>query len=162
MSNLRKFLTPEELRLYRNSFLLKLMEDKDFEFICVKLGTGPSLGGTGQMFKYSCIFTHAGKSITTEYSKGLRHVFKNGPKEGLPIPAMPHEVMGSLIMEGIGVEGQTFEDWANDFGYNTDSRKAYATWQQILDNTNRLRGLWGSNWDEAVRSYQLDTENGLF
>lgn len=36
-----------------------------------------------------------------------------------------------------------FEEWAEDVGFDTDSRKAYAVWEKIVDNSRQLAKLVG-------------------
>jgi hypothetical protein len=40
------------------------------------------------------------------------------------------DVLHSLLMDGSAYfDAQSFEDWCNDYGYDSDSRKAEATWK---------------------------------
>jgi hypothetical protein len=49
----------------------------------------------------------------------------------------------------------SFEDWASDFGYDTDSIKALATYNACCDNAKKLRLALGT----ALYSELMDTEN---
>lgn len=42
------------------------------------------------------------------------------------------EVLGNVCRDGLDAIGQTFEEWANNYGYDADSRKAEATYQACI------------------------------
>lgn len=68
--------------------------------------------------------------------------------KGAPILPDLDSVLWSLSMDyGILDEGG-FESWAQSFGYDTDSRKAEATYRACLDMAVALRHAFG---DEAMR-----------
>lgn len=56
------------------------------------------------------------------------------------------DVIGCLLSCSSGAE-QSFEAWASDLGYDTDSRKAYEIWQAERGNQLGLRVLFGSDYD---------------
>lgn len=58
-----------------------------------------------------------------------------------PTPGLA-DVLGSLCMDDPG--DSPYAEWCDDYGYDTDSRKALATYQAIQDNTTRLRRAAGS------------------
>ena len=55
------------------------------------------------------------------------------------VPQAPHaaDVLHSLVMDSSAV-GQSFESWCSDFGYDTDSRKALATYEACQQNADKL------------------------
>lgn len=49
----------------------------------------------------------------------------------------PENILDVLISDGWGYEqAQSFEDWAGEYGYDTDSRKAERIWQAVKQQTN--------------------------
>jgi hypothetical protein len=54
-------------------------------------------------------------------------------------PVAPHaaDVLYSVILDSSASE-QTFASWCDDFGYDTDSRKALATYEACQENSDRL------------------------
>jgi hypothetical protein len=46
-------------------------------------------------------------------------------------------VMACLVRDAEALN-QTFENWALEFGYDTDSRKAYAIWEACCENARKL------------------------
>ena len=51
-------------------------------------------------------------------------------------------------------EGATFENWCGDLGYDTDSRKAYATWEACMRIARDMRRLFRGDFDRALRAAQ--------
>lgn len=69
-----------------------------------------------------------------DYYTGIGRVKPNGS----PKPPSLDDVLFSLILDGSACEN-SFEDWCNDFGYSTDSRKALKTYLLCQENYNKLR-----------------------
>jgi hypothetical protein len=66
------------------------------------------------------------------------------------IPPQLDEVLDCLAMDSQCRE-QTFEDWASDFGYDTDSIKAEKTWRACQENAAKLLHLLGQEgFDELM------------
>lgn len=64
-----------------------------------------------------------------------------------PTPPELPDVLWSLVMDAEGVRhGQTFEDWAADLGYDTDSRKAERCYNACRDEWSALVRL-GADFD---------------
>lgn len=57
-------------------------------------------------------------------------------------PSIP-EVFASLLNDGEAVEYSRFEDWAAEWGYEMDSRKAEATYRECLACGLALRAAFG-------------------
>lgn len=55
-----------------------------------------------------------------------------------PIVPSADSVLSCLARDAIGSES-TFEDWANEYGYDTDSRKALATYMECQETATKLR-----------------------
>lgn len=66
--------------------------------------------------------------------------FFTGPALGEPSIA---DVVECLISDASSAD-QTFEDWCGDYGYDTDSRKAGATYKAVVKQTAALRRLLGA------------------
>lgn len=60
-------------------------------------------------------------------------------------------VLGSLLSDASSAD-QSFEDWAGDYGYDTDSRKAYATYEAVQSQTEDLQHFLGEDFAEYLRS----------
>lgn len=76
-------------------------------------------------------------AITMETEHGKR---SNGGKSILPDEA---SVMASLLTDADVIDHASFESWASDLGYDTDSRKAEATYRACLAIGLALRNAVG-------------------
>lgn len=61
----------------------------------------------------------------------------------VPTPPSAAEVLDCLAMDASAMD-ESFEDWAADFGYDTDSRKAEAAYTACRESGFALRKLLGS------------------
>ena len=61
-----------------------------------------------------------------------KHIFPN-----------PDDVVYSLIMDADALDYPTFDNWADSFGYSTDSRSAEKIYRQCLEIGLRLRSSLG-------------------
>lgn len=86
------------------------------------------------------VWLHCGRErMHTYYSMGSAH-------EGAPELA---DVLDSLASDAASFPldwhaEEAFADWCADYGYDTDSRKAYGTFKIIAAQTERLKRLLGS------------------
>lgn len=60
----------------------------------------------------------------------------------IPPPAI-EDVFYSLLMDSDVLNYRGFEDWADNFSYDTDSRKADATYRYCLEIALQLRACFG-------------------
>jgi hypothetical protein len=67
------------------------------------------------------------------------------------------DVIHSLLMDGGAIDEGSFEDWASNLGYETDSRKAEAMYRACVDIGLKLRNALGeaglSELREAFSEY---------
>lgn len=60
------------------------------------------------------------------------------------------DVLDCLASDASGYDGQTFENWASDYGYDTDSRKAEKTFRAIKRQSEQLRRTIGQDAYEEL------------
>lgn len=81
------------------------------------------------------------QGLTENDKKGLTSYGKRylAKVEELRKPVTPCAagVLHSLILDSSACE-QSFESWCNDLGYDSDSRKAYATYEACQKNADKL------------------------
>lgn len=53
------------------------------------------------------------------------------------------DVVHALLSDGVAIDYASFEDWASEFGYDSDSIKAKATYDECLSIGLRLRASLG-------------------
>jgi hypothetical protein len=96
---------------------------------------------------WKCVLKCGRRTMTVPFSQG---------------PAISREpsvedVLDCLASDAAGYENaQSFEDWASEYGYDTDSRKAEKTFKTVQKQANRLR--WLLYTDDAFQALLFDTE----
>jgi hypothetical protein len=73
-----------------------------------------------------------------------------------PKPPRAEDVLDSLASDAGSIENaRFFEDWCADFGYDTDSRKAEATYNECCRLARQLRSfLGGAAYDELLNDVE--------
>jgi hypothetical protein len=99
---------------------------------------------------FECTITVVGKGyhepMTVYFSQGSAHKKK---------PTLA-EVLDCLASDARGIENaRLFEDWANEYGYDTDSRKAEKTYRICQIQAKNLRNLLGR---DAYKTLLYHTE----
>lgn len=95
---------------------------------------------------YKCVFHMGRKQLTTFFSMGL----------GLTNDPTPEEVLDCLASDASGIDNsRTFEDWANEYGYDTDSRKAEKIYTACQRETKKLHAFLG---ETAYNTLLWETE----
>ena len=91
-----------------------------------------------------------GRSMSFVFSKGFGH-------HGARPTAV--EVLDCLASEAAGIENASdFEDWAAEYGYEADSRRAERTYKTTVQQAESLRRLL--DWDTAAyQALLFDTES---
>jgi hypothetical protein len=64
------------------------------------------------------------------------------------------DVLDCLLSDASGAD-QSFEDWASDYGFDTDSRKHERTYRAIARQTAKLRRFLGDDYDRALAAERL-------
>lgn len=80
---------------------------------------------------------------------------KNGARAKLPAPDML-DVLHSLVLDASAIDAGSFEDWAGEYGYDTDSRAAEAIYNQCVALGLQLRALLGAARLEQLRELFAD------
>jgi hypothetical protein len=63
------------------------------------------------------------------------------------------DVLSSLVSDASSVENaRSFEEWASDLGFDTDSRKAFATFQECERSAKRVRRFLGDHFDAVAQA----------
>jgi hypothetical protein len=90
-------------------------------------------------YAYTVRLNRGDESMRVPWRQGL----------GLTDPPTAADVLESLLSDAAGAGGD-FDDWCADYGYDTDSRKAYATWEAVKAHTAELADLLGEDFETAV------------
>src|SRR5690606_17445995 len=90
------------------------------------------------------------KRGTLDYESAIGFEVETGKPYGdmfrtkkIPAPDLA-SVFGSLVQDAQGVlDAGSFESWASDLGYDTDSRRAESIYNQCRDNAVKIVGFIG-------------------
>lgn len=83
---------------------------------------------------YTVTISYDGNSMSVPYSMGL----------GLSGSPEIEDVLDCLASDASGIENaRNFEDWAAEYGYDRDSRKAEKTYNQCKKQSRELNELLG-------------------
>ena len=86
----------------------------------------------GDMRHWKVTLRHGSKRMTVPFSQGSAHT--------KPPTAM--DVLGNLASDASGAD-ESFEAWASNYGYDSDSRKAKKTYDAIRKATEKLKNFLG-------------------
>lgn len=66
------------------------------------------------------------------------------------------DVLYCLVMDGGAIDHATFESWAGEYGYDTDSRSAEQTYRACLETGLKLRAALGDQGLSSLREAYQD------
>lgn len=90
---------------------------------------------------YRCRIRHDGRSMTVLFSMGPAHTKP---------PTLP-DVLDCLASDASGLENANgFEDWASEYGYDIDSRKAERIYHVVERQAEKLNRLLGDDLYQAL------------
>lgn len=75
-----------------------------------------------------------------------------GGRRRVPVEPNPVDVLYSLVMDSDVLDTGGFEDWAANFGYDTDSRQAESIYRACLELALKMRAAFGSDGMAALQS----------
>lgn len=117
---------------------------------------GAYLGPIVEHFEYFTGLGHRKENPIT-----VRNLLRQGYKRHLhasrfadattPIPPPAAGVLHSLILDSSACD-QSFSDWCSEFGYDTDSRKALATYEACQQNADKLKKVFSREQIESIRA----------
>lgn len=91
---------------------------------------------------WSVTLTHKGESLVTDFFGGA-----------LVMDPMTAGVLHCLISDTTSVDNaRSFEEWANNFGYDTDSRKAEAIFRSCGEMAVEVHEFLGDLFDEFAKA----------
>lgn len=96
-------------------------------------------------------------AIKQECETGRERSAMHSAKAGRPLLPVFADVLHSLASDSDVIDCATFEEWAENYGMDTDSRKAEATYRACLEIALKLRNGLGEaglkTLREAVQDY---------
>lgn len=117
---------------------------------CPGYNKKPHAGFYGSNSVYQRIVTTA----ECEKGKPVKRVLANDScvHEGKWIEPNPVDVIWSLVIESDVINYADFEDWAFNFGYDTDSRSAESIYHACLGLALKMRAVFGSDGMSALQT----------
>jgi hypothetical protein len=98
--------------------------------------SNPSMVDSRDMNHYRVTIKAGRSRMTIPFSQG--YGIKHDPELG--------NVLDCLASDASGFENsRSFEDWAGDYGYDTDSRKAERTFMAVGKQSAKLKALLGED-----------------
>lgn len=103
--------------------------------------SNPNMEHSRDMDHWRCTLRCAGRRMSLVFSMGYGHGGK-APRAA--------EVLNCLASDASSVEGNSFEQWASDLGYDVDSRKALKTYTACVRQMRSLGRLLGTDAYSAL------------
>jgi hypothetical protein len=97
---------------------------------------------------YKLSVREAGSQNSIMRAEMIRYECENGKAygkflPGKPILPDPCDVFYSFLSDGEAIDAGSFESWAADYGYDKDSRKAFAMYNECIQTGLSLRSALG-------------------
>jgi hypothetical protein len=103
--------------------------------------------GSDRMNHWLCEFQHAGHRMLCNYSTGLGIT---GTPDGW-------QVLDCLARDCMSVEdARTFADWADEYGYEHDSRHAETVYDACKEQARALSEMLGQAYEELLYNVEHD------
>lgn len=89
---------------------------------------------------------HKADRMMAEGGKAVRFVYSEGPlvHTGPVLQPDPCNVISSIVQDSRVLDSGGFEDWASDYGYDKDSRKAESIYHACLEHALALKAAIGT------------------
>jgi len=91
------------------------------------------------MHPYTVVLRYKGRRLTTSFYTG----------SGWTKDPTIMDVLSSLALDASSTD-QCFENWADDLGYSTDSRKAETTYKACVAGARKLKKFLDSEYDAVI------------
>lgn len=144
-------------------------EHAEFSFAPSFVGVGSFPNGKDAAYQWRITLTFEGRSWSTNFYMGLGNAVTERFGRGIPAtgemlraasgkhtlgyahvsprtPTAP-EVLQSLQHDCASAEHLLFEDFAAEYGYDTDSRAAEAIWRQCIEIKGQLQKLFRGDFE---------------
>jgi hypothetical protein len=133
-----------------------ILGDADVDFSAIYSCSREKAHGEGWAHDvWEVAFTHHNGSPT------VREVFEFKTGAGLRKDSRPQapsaaDVLYCLLLDAEGATGESFPDWCETYGYDSDSRKALATYLECQAVSITLRRVFDHKTREALREALQD------
>jgi len=136
-----------------------LGETKREEWLCDEWRVTFNKGNTTEVFQYFTGIGHRKSKVPVppEVKRSPRTLYAEEWKRQHLKPVKPHPagVLHSLILDS-SASSESFNSWCDNFGYDTDSRKALATYELCQVNSDKLARIFTSAQRQALSDVLQD------
>lgn len=113
----------------------KFIAANKIRMVCEWTDSNPNMEDSNNMDNWKCILKSGKKQFTIFFSMGYGHHGKQPEIE---------DVLDCLASDASGfVNAESFEYWCDEYGYNSDSRKAEKIYKTIGSQAKKLEKFLG-------------------
>lgn len=111
-------------------------------------GSNPNMENSHTMDNWRCCFSFP---CAERHTRLMEVYFSVGVGHNGKAPEAA-DVLDCMASDSAGIDNnQTFEDWAGEYGYDPDSRKAEKTYRACLEQAEKLKTFLGADaFDELL------------
>lgn len=121
-------------------------------------GWGPK---TPEPFSYGVVLTHrhSGRTYACDFFMGAGHVYPKdhhpGSLRGQPKPPAAADVISCLLIDLSTVDNcDSFEEFCDELGYDSDSREAERIWRKLEHEAPKIRAFFGDDFEAFQQADQ--------
>jgi hypothetical protein len=120
--------------------------------------SNPNMANSDNMNHYKVTikrkFKLNGNHLDTRYGFKQMTIFYS---QGFGIEGEPKldSVLDCLLCDSLGVDGEIFEDFCDNFGYEIDSPLAKKSYNATIKNTNKLKNLLDNKYYDLIKCERL-------
>ena len=102
---------------------------------CVRADSNPNMDSMGEGARHWIVTLKSGNySMRVPFSQGSAHTAE----------PTTSDVLDCLAADAAGFDNcKSFEDWASDYGYDIDSRKAHRIYKAVERQSSKLQAMLG-------------------
>lgn len=116
---------------------------------CRRVDRNPDMEDSADMTHWRCALYFQGRRMSVTFSMGQSHKGR---------PPRIGEVLDCLRLDAAGYENAGgFEQWAPEYGYDTDSRKAERIYRNVARRVGKLGDLLGARFADFLDMPDSDT-----
>jgi hypothetical protein len=130
-------------------------QEKPMKITSVYVGEEKHFDNDTIQDRFVVTLEYQGRTMTVDFYMGIGH--RKPLRKGYPTkPRAPkvENVLYCLLLDSTALD-LTFDEWCGEYGYDTDSRRAYKIFDQCNDQGKQLKRLLG-------KDYQFFMENNEY
>lgn len=106
-------------------------------------------------FAWTVRLSYSGRTMTVPFYMGAAHVTKGGRWPGKPVPPTAADVLDCLMSDAsFAINCSDEFDMADELG-GAVTRESRETWRKIVQQTNAVRSMLGSDFDRFYNAERM-------